>query len=356
MSSDVAHIRCHHQRLTGVRPVSAAQVIEWFGAVQAQDFGAALWAIGQRSTGVTADDVTRAIADKQIVRTWAMRGTIHFVPAADVRWLLALTGARENDRVRSLLRALGHGQTTLDRARKVLESILSNGPLTRSEIYAKLEQEGIATAQGVGIQILNFWAQSGLICFASHRGKQPTFARLDDWLAPARSNAPDRDMALKTLAERYFRSHGPATDVDFAWWSGLTLTVAREAIRLAGDVLYERVLDGMPFLSHAASQPGACPEGDVLRLLSAFDEVLVGYKDRSACDLLPGAPDPALTLFGPTILLNGRLIGSWKKTFGAKSGRVTLELSSGVDVRDRRLIDAEIARLAYFWGMPIVAA
>lgn len=356
MSSDIAQIRCRHQRLTGAPPASAAQVVEWFGAVQAQDFGASLWAIGQRSPGLTAEDVTRAIADKQIIRTWPMRGTIHFVPAADLRWMLDLTGARENDRVRSLLRGLGHGQTTLDHARKALESILSNGPLTRPEIYAGLEQDGIATADGVGIQILNFWAQSGLICFAKHRGKQPTFALLDDWLAPAKSNTPDRDMALKTLAERYFRSHGPATEADFAWWSGLTLTVAREAIRLAGEVLVERMFNGMPYLSHAESQPGPFPDGDVLRLLSPFDEILVGYKDRSAYDLRPGAPDPALNLFGPTILLNGRLAGSWKKTLGAKSGRVTLEAASEADLPATTRLDAEIARLAHFWGMPMVAA
>ena len=356
MSSDIAQIRCRHQRLTGALPASAAQVVEWFGAVQAQDFGAALWAVGQRSPGLTAEDVTRAIADKEIVRTWPMRGTIHFVPAADVRWMLALTGARENDRVLSLLRALGHGQTTLDHARKALEAVLRDGPLTRPEIYAKLDQDGIATANGVGIQILNFWAQSGLICFATHRGKQPTFALLDDWLAPAKANTPDRDTALKTLAVRYFRSHGPATEADFAWWSGLTLTVARQAIRLAGDVLCERMFNGVPFLLHAESQPVADPDGNLLRLLSPFDEILVGYKDRSAYDLRPGAPDPALNLFGPTILLNGRLIGAWKKTLGAKSGRVTLEASSKADPPATTLLDAEIARLAHFWGMPMVAA
>lgn len=356
MSFDTARMRCHNQRLVGARPASAAQVVEWFGAIQAQDFGAALWAVGQRSQGLTAEDVTRAIADKEIVRTWPMRGTIHFVPAADLRWMLSLTGARENDRVRSLLRGLGHGQETLDQARKTLEAALANGPRTRPEIYAKLEQDGIATTKTVGIQILTFWAQSGLICHAAHHGKQPAFVLLDDWLAPGKSNRPDRDIALKTLAVRYFQSHSPATERDFAWWTGLTLTVAREAIRLAGGLLHERVVDGVPFLSHVESQPQTDPDGDVLRLLPAFDEILVGYKDRSAYDLQSGASDPALTLFSPTILLNGRLAGAWQKTLGSKSGRVSFEFSSGVDARWRTLLDAEIARLGHFWGMPITAS
>lgn len=356
MSLDTAQLRCQNQRLTGARAASASEVVEWFGAIQAQDFGAALWAVGQRSTGLTAEDVTRAIADKQIVRAWPMRGTIHFVPSADLRWMLSLTGERENDRVRSLLRGLGHGQETLDRARQILEAALSNGPLTRPEIYAKLEQDGIPTAKTVGIQILTFWAQSGLICFAGHRGKQPTFVLLDDWLAPGKANRPDRGTALKTLAVRYFQSHGPATERDFAWWSGLTLTVAREAIRLAGGLLHERVLGGVPFLSHADSQPGTDTGGDVLRLLPPFDEVLVGYKDRSAYDLQSGAPNGKLTLFGPTILLNGRLAGAWQKTLGTKSGRVTLEFLPEVDARHRTLADAEIKRLSHFWGLPLAAS
>ncbi len=356
MSFDTAQLRCHNQHLTGAPLASASQVVEWFGAIQAQDFGAALWAIGQRSAGLTAEDVTRAIADRQIVRAWPMRGTIHFVPAADLRWMLSLTGDRENDRVRSLLRGLGHGQETLDRAGKILEAALSNGPLTRQEIYAKLEQEGIPTAKTVGIQILTFWAQSGLICFAGHRGKQHTFVRLDDWLAPEKANRPDRNTALKTLAERYFRSHGPATERDFAWWSGLTLTVAREAIRLAGPSLSERVLNGVPFLSHVDSPPETDSEGDVLRLLPPFDEILVGYKDRSAYDLKGGAPNTALNLFGPTILLNGRLAGAWQKTLGSKSGRVTLEFLPEVDAQQRTLADAQIVRLSHFWGMPFAAS
>jgi hypothetical protein len=356
MSFDTAQLRCQNQRLTGAPLTSASEVVEWFGAIQAQDFGAALWAIGQRSAGLTAEDVPRAIADRDIVRAWPMRGTIHFVPSADLRWMLSLTGDRENDRVRSLLRPLGHGQETLDRARKILAAALSNGPLTRPEIYAKLEQAGIPTAKTVGIQILTFWAQSGLICFAGHRGKHPTFVLLDDWLAPEKSNRPDRDTALKTLAERYFRSHGPATERDFAWWAGITLTVARETIRLAGGALSECVLDGVPFLAHADSQPATDAGGDVLRLLPPFDEILVGYKDRSAYDLQSGAPNARLTLFGPTILLNGRLAGAWQKTLGSKSGRVTLEFLPEVDAHQRTLADAEIARLSHFWGMPLAAS
>src|SRR5437868_15483592 len=114
MSSDLAQLRCRHQGLTGTTPLSARQVVERFGAVQAQDYGAALWANGQRSPTLTAKDVERAISDREIVRTWPMRGTIHFVPATDVRWMLALTSARENDRVRQLLSRLGHDQATLD--------------------------------------------------------------------------------------------------------------------------------------------------------------------------------------------------------------------------------------------------
>lgn len=353
MPLPLAQMRCRNQRLTAPGFTSALEVVEWLGAIQAQDYGAALWAIGKRARHLTADEVTRAISRKEIVRTWSMRRTIHFVPAKDVRWMLDLTGARENDRVRAFLRTQGHGQTTLDHSRQILKAALGNGPLTRPEIQAKFEAAGIATADSVGINLLAFWAQAGMICFASHHGKQPTFALLDDWIGPAEPEAPDRTFALATLALRYFNSHGPATERDFAWWSGLTLTEAREAIALVRDQLAEHVVAGAAFLTHAESALNDDHDAEGLHLLPSFDEILVGYKDRSAYDYGSGAHDARLTLFNPTILFNGRLVGVWKKTPGSKSAKVAYEFVHGAEAAGKALLDAEIDRLGQFWGMPV---
>lgn len=350
MSHDTAFLRFQQQLLTGARRNSVSDIVEWFGAIQAQDFGAALWAIGQRSDSLTFADVERAIADRQIVRTWPLRGTIHFVPAADLRWMLALTGGRQNERSWSVLRTVGLDQAILDRARSILEAALRDGPLTRPEIYAAFERAGLATEKGAGLHIIGYWAQAGLICFGAHRSKQPTFVLLDDWLAGTTRNTPDPDAALQTLAIRYFQSRGPATDRDFAWWSGLPLTVARRAIRLAGDLLEEHRLNGGSFWLDVSQPRRKLAEGNLLRFLSPFDEILVAYKDRSAYDLHSGVQDPALTFFSPTILANRRLVGTWKKVVGSKSAQVQLAVAADAGRLDAQLIERELGRLSHFWG------
>ncbi len=350
MRNNTASLRIKQQLLTGAQGKSVSEIVEWFGAIQAQDFGAALWAIGQRSDGLTFAGVESAIADRQIVRTWPLRGTIHFVPAADLRWMLALTGARQNERSRSVLRSVGLDQAILDRGRSILEAALRDCPLTRPEIYAAFEQAGLAIEKGAGLHIIGYWAQAGLICFGAHRGKQPTFVLLDDWLAGTNHNTPDPDAALQTLAIRYFQSRGPATDRDFAWWSGLPLTVARQAIRLAGDLLEERRLNEGSFWLHASHPPRKSVDGNLLRLLSPFDEILVAYKDRSAYDRHPGLQDSALTFFSPTVLANGRLVETWKKVVSSKSAQVQLAVAPDANRPDAQLIDRELARLSHFWG------
>jgi hypothetical protein len=327
-------------------------VVEWFGALQAQDYGAALWAIGQRSAGLTAKDIEAAIATRQIVRTWPLRGTIHFVPAADLRWMLTLTGARQLEKSQSVLRSMGLDTDLLNRGRSILERVLQDRTLTRPEIYAEFDRGGLGAKKGGGLHILGYWAQAGLICLGAHRGQQPTFALLDDWLAGARLRKPDREEALATLANRYFQSRAPATDRDFAWWAGLTLATARESIRLAGDRLHERPHHGISVWIPASDPLTKTASGGLLRLLSPFDELLVAYKDRTAYDRDPGAVDRALTFFGATILLNGRLVGSWKKTIGSKSARLSLQIAPDVGKVDPDLITAECARLSHFWGRP----
>lgn len=353
MTMDLALVRCHTQRLVGAPFASVLEAVQWFGAVQAQDFGGALWAIGQRSADLTASQVHQAVADRQIVRTWPLRGTIHFVPAADVRWMLALTGARQNERSWSVLRSMGLDLAILEAGRKVLETALRDHALTRPEIYAHFESQGIVTEKGAGLHILGYWAQAGLICFGPHRGKQPTFVLLDDWLAGVDSRSLDREGSLEMLALRYFQSHGPATDRDFTWWSGLTLTMAREAMALVGERLRKSVSGDMTLWSLDMAPPDRPAPNGLLHLLSPFDELLVAYKDRAAYDRVPGAPDEAITFFRPSVLLNGRLVGSWQKTLGAKSGRVDLHLVGDPEVVASELVQAQLVRLSHFWEQPI---
>ena len=250
----------------------------WFGAVQAQDYRGFLWAVGQRLAASVAADVEEAIATRAIVRTWPMRRTLHFVAAADARWMLGLLAARLVRSNAGRYRQLELEAATFARSRKVLARALAGGGrLTRPAAYAALERGGISPEGQRGIHILAHLAQEGMICFGAREGNQPTFVLLDDWVPAAPRLS--REEALARLATMYFRSHGPATARDFAWWAGLPARDVAAAVVEAAPALVRETHAGR----HYFTGPGAPPRR--LRsaaLLPPWDEYLVAYKGREA--------------------------------------------------------------------------
>ena len=218
ISSLVLH-RLANQHITGPGFEHPEQALRWMGAIQAQDYAQAVWAIGLRSESATLVDVEQAIAEKKIVRTWPMRGTIHFVPAEDVKWMLQLSAPRMLAGVRGRQAQLGLDPAVLERSRQIFYDALHGGRrLTRAEMLATLERAGIPTQSQRGYHILWYAAQTGLICMGPMHKKAQTFVLLDEWV-PGSRDLP-REEALGELARRYFSSHGPATLRDFARWAG----------------------------------------------------------------------------------------------------------------------------------------
>jgi hypothetical protein len=320
--SDIANLRLSNQHITATKFSNPADVVGWFGAVQAQDYLGALWAVGQRCKGATEASVEKAIADKTIVRSWPMRGTLHFVAAADARWMFELLMPRIQARIESRSRQLELDKTVLARSRKLIIKALRDGKqLRRDAIYKLLETDGISTAAQRGMHILVHFAHERLICFGARQGKQPTFTLFEEWV-PA-SKPIERDEALAKLAERYFTSHGPATLQDFIWWSGLTTSDARKAVELAKVQLVEEAIDGQTYwLAYTRSLPKT--KSPTVYLLPPFDEYTVAYKDRSAV-LNPAYNHKVNTgngIFSPIVVLNGQVVGSWKRSI--KRDRVEL--------------------------------
>src|SRR5829696_1926463 len=277
--SEVARLRLDRQGIAAGRFGKPSEVVRWFGAVQAQDYLGSLWALGLRLRGAREVEVERAVADRSIVRTWPMRGTLHFVAAEDVRWMLGLLGARTVARAAGRYGQLGLDEATFAKSRRVLERALRGRQLTRPELAAALEQQGIATDGQRLIHLLNRSALEGLTCYAARRGKQFTFALLDEWAPTNRSLT--REASLAELSARYFRSHGPATLRDFVWWSSLTTTDARAGLEMVRPRLRSEVIDGQTYW--LSSAPPAVGEGkSAAHLLPAFDEYTVAYKERGA--------------------------------------------------------------------------
>jgi hypothetical protein len=206
----IAQYRLLNQRIADSQWQQPHQAVSWLGAVQAQDYLGSLSAVGARTQGATEKTIEQAIADRAIVRTWPMRGTLHFVAASDVRWMLALLTPRILARSKRRFQELELDDAVLARSEELLEKALQGGKqLQRDEIYRLLEQANISTASQRGYHILWRAAQQGHICLGPRSGKQQTFALLEEWVPTARPLA--REEALVELTSRYFTSHGPAT-------------------------------------------------------------------------------------------------------------------------------------------------
>jgi hypothetical protein len=335
----------------GGRPDSVAGVVEWFGAMQAQDMASGLWSLGARLPGFTAGDVTAALERGEAIRTWPMRGTVHLVPPADAHWMLELMGVRALAGAAKRREIIGLEEKTAERGVEILAAALAGGQrMTRAQCLLTLAEDGVSLAGQQGYHLLWYASQKGVTCITPHIGKEQTFALLDDW-AP-RPHRPDRDEALGIIALRYFRSHGPATRGDLQRWTGLTATDCKKGIAVAGDAL---AVDGDlifdPVLRDLPSHPG----GDWVAL-PGFDEYMLGYKDRSLM-LDPAHFDAVVPggngIFQATIVRAGRVVAVWKRTLGKKAVTVDVIPLVGLKPAERTKAEAALEPFASFVGLPL---
>ncbi len=344
--SIVAH-RLTAQRL--LEPLeTATEVVRHFGAIQAQDYKAALWGIGLRLGQSTVSEVEKSIQEKQIVRTWAMRGTIHFVLAEDVRWLLRRFATKQNQVfLDTHLTNIGLSVQLLEQARHLLQHELHGRTLTRPEIYAIFKAAGIPHSNNWGYYILLYWAQAGYICFAAHQDKQATYALLDDWIPPVISRELTPIQALSEQALRYFSSHGMATIQDFAWWAGITATEAKLALEMISEQVVSQVYEGKTYWVSVEYQNMQAHE-TVGHLLPPFDEYTVAFKDRSA---ILGDVKPRNGNLGPNLLLNGKVIGFWKRSekINKKVIQITLLTSRELTKTERNIFEQSAERYTLFF-------
>ncbi len=332
-----------------LRPAGVAGVVEWFGAMQAQDIASGLWSLGVRLPHLDRAAIEAEIEQAAVLRTWPMRGTIHFVPSRDARWMLDLTGKRVWAALGKRRADLGIDDTVFTTALDVLGAGLSGGRrLTRRQALDLLDKAGIDTTGQRGYHLLMSASLHGVTCIAPHVGREQTFALLDDWVTA--HHQPDRDEALAILAGRYFASHGPASERDFAGWTGLTLADARRGIA-AHDLATVRVND-VDMLVRPTVLDVASGRDEIV-VLPGFDEYLLGFKDRSLmatpqrlAAVVPGNNG----MFAPTVVLRGEVIAIWKRT--SRSSGTVVTLTPFGRVPRARVTDA-FAGYARYLGHPV---
>ena len=318
--------------------------MRWFGAMQAQDFGAAQWAVGLRIRGdSTVAIVERAFDQGKVLRTHVMRPTWHFVSPQDIRWMLDLTGARVRRAVSSYNRKLGLNAEVFSRARSAFErSLRDRAFLTRAELGERLQQNGMIL-DGVQLtQVVMNAELEGVICSGPRNGKQFTYALLAE-RAPSAA-VLQRDEALLTLARRFLRSHGPATLRDFAWWSGMTVSDAKRGFDM--NRARQHQCNGQAYwtvgMDHRLSTGIGAPHG--IALLPAYDEYSVAYRDRLA--------DPGSVVGAPTVVTEKGSVGTWRVIRVARGLRILLAISKVFTKCQESALAQAVDRYACFRTLP----
>ena len=349
VTAEIMCQRLAQQRLSQNPFHTPAEVVDWLGAVQAQDYLGAKWSLGMRMERATDDMIEQAFNEGKILRTHVMRPTWHFVTPGDVRWLLELTAPRLDAANATRYRQLELDEALFRRSNDVIAGALQGGQmLTRAELGVALAEAGIL-AKGLRFIYILFRAElDGVVCSGPRRGKQFTYALLDE-RAPHARRLP-RDEALAELTRRYYTGHGPATVHDFAWWSGLTVGDAKTGLEMISSDLTRAVIDGQTYY-FSASMKQASQSPDSAFMLPTYDEILVGF---SAFDKLrSGGQDLSQkVVFDPRIVMGGRIVGSWRRTF--EKGAVVVEVApfDSLTSKENQAISAAAQVYGDFLGMP----
>jgi hypothetical protein len=324
LQNQLLQCRLINQQLIKSKFKEPTDLVGWLGAVQAQDYAMSKWGIGLRLKNATDDTIEKAINKGSIIRTHVMRPTWHFVAAEDIRWLLELTAPHVHKTASSLYRRLELDNSVFKRTDKIIQKALEgNIHLTRKELMNRIANEGIKITSLRAVLIMFSVELKGIVCNGIKRDKQFTYALLDERVPMTKKLT--REESIAKLATRYFTSHAPATLQDFVWWSGLPVADAKAGLELIkSNLISEKIGEEIYWMSTSHSIKTGLK---IIHLLPCFDEFTVSYKNRSASFDLEFSKKIRSTFGGilnPIIVVNGKVIGTWKRT--VKKESVNIEL------------------------------
>ncbi|HEY3371217.1 MAG TPA: winged helix DNA-binding domain-containing protein [Prolixibacteraceae bacterium] len=345
---DIIILRLINQQLAGGKLNTAKELVAWMGAMQAQDYTQAKWAIGVRLPHLTEQQIESAFNGGEIFRTHLMRPTWHFVSADDIYWMLELTAPQIKSVLNSRHRELGLTEALVNQSHAVIEKALSgNQSMSRESLLQELQKANIPTDLQRASHFMLRAEIDGLICSGVIQGKKQTYALLSERVPVKKTLS--KDEALAKLAKSYFTSHGPATLPDFVWWSGLPVTAARKGLEMNKPGLNSFVLGPDTYwFSQQETHVKKLP--DSVYLLPAFDEFLISYKNRSAV-ITAEDHKKAISengIFRPVVLVNGQISGLWKRTLKKDSMVIETEYFRPHNQSEEQLMARAADSLGHF--------
>lgn len=316
-----------------------------------------LWA---RVEGLTPRGVETALwEERRLVRTWAMRGTLHLLPSRELGlWVGALRGRSEVELPPSWFRH--HGVTPDEREAilRLVPAVLQGMQLTRKELAQALVGE---LSPQVEEHLLSGWgallkpaAYRGDLCYGPSRGQSVTFVRPADWLGAW--DPVDEETARKEITRRYLHAYGPARRGDLARWWGERATTAGRMIEGLGDAVSEVEMEGWrgwALAEDLAEMETIEPSASVC-LLPHFDPYVLNFTPRH--ELVPEALAARVfrpqAWISPVLLVDGRVAGVWDQNRLHSQGQLRLELFESLSRQHEALLEAEVGRLSDFLGRP----
>lgn len=297
-----------------------------------------------------AADIDRArTEERSLLRTWVMRKTIHLIPTDDAAWMLPLFEPAIADWSRRRLGQLGMRAGDQERSlRTIRRALEAEGPLTRTEAAERVVAAGVQLDSMTRGHVMGLAVTSGIACLGPDRGRTACLVSRRDWLGEL--PRVDRERALAQLARRFVRAFGPASDRDFAYWSGLGLREVRAGLAAIAGELEESRIGGETLLS-MRDERSRLPRRGWVRMLGAFDTYLLGYRSR---DFLATPEQIAAVKEGgggwirPVIVRDGMVIGGWRSAMKGERIAISLALPPAVEDAAREAIEAEIADIGRF--------
>lgn len=345
---DIASLRLHHQQLEGTSFKKPRELVKWMGAMQAQDYSMSKWAIGTRIPGSTDEAIEKEINEGEIIRTHVLRPTWHLVSPDDMHWMLELTAPHIKAIAKSRDKELELTEKLYTKCNALLEKILAgHNHLTRDELMIELSRHKIV-ADGIRAAHLMIRAElEGIVCSGKLNGKNHTYALLDERVKKPKKIS--REEALAKLASIYFSSHAPATLKDFSWWSGLSLTDSKQALEgIKNKLGNEKMGDESYWLPNTHKvTPSKTPSA---HFLPAFDEFIIGYKDRTAALALEHQPTAVTSngIFRPVLLVNGEGVGIWNRTVKKDTVQLEATFFKTSSKATRLLLEKEVTAYGLF--------
>jgi len=312
-TQQLLNMRLMNQQIASPSFTDAGKLVQWMGALQAQDYAMSKWAVGLRLKKATEETIETAIDKGEIIRTHVLRPTWHFVSAEDVYDMLALSAPTVKALGKFRHKELELNETVFSKAYKLLKRILADeNHLTREELYTHFEKAKISVNGERLSHILVNAELDAIICSGITKAKKHSFALFEERIKPRKFN---KDAALETLATKYFQSHGPATEEDFKWWSGLSAKDVKAAIEMIKPRTETAIVNKHTFLFMKDNSTNTTRKKS-LYILPAIDEYVISYKDRSmlVTDTHRKNVFTNNGIFNPVIIFKGKVCGVWSRT------------------------------------------